>query len=49
LQQKVDLQIKAFEQEIGINDIRKRNLILKKQKIKLEIDLLKKKLNSTKY
>lgn len=52
LQQKdklVDLQIKALEQEIAINYVRKKNAILKEEKMKLEIELLKTKLNSTKY
>lgn len=52
LQQKdklVGLQIKALEQEIGINNVRKRNAILKEEKMKLEIELLKTKLNSTKH
>ncbi|XP_060858792.1 uncharacterized protein LOC132936123 [Metopolophium dirhodum] len=45
----VDLQIKALEQEIGINDVRKRNAILKEEKMKLEIQFLKTKINSTKH
>jgi len=45
----VDLQIKALEQEIGINDVRKRNAILKEEKMKLEIQFLKTKINRTKH
>lgn len=37
------LQIKCLEQEVEINEERKKNLVLERKKIKLEIEILEKK------
>lgn len=42
--QLTELQIKCLEQEFEMNEVKKRNLILEEQKLKLEIELLKQKL-----
>lgn len=42
--QLTELQIKCLEQEFEINEVKKRNVILEEQKLKLEIELLKKNL-----
>jgi len=42
--QLVALQMKCLEQEVVINEIKKRNILLEEEKLKLEIELLKKKL-----
>lgn len=38
------LLIKYLEQKVEINEVKKRNIILKEEKLKLEIELLKKKM-----
>lgn len=38
----VQLQIKCFEQKYEINEMKKMNILLEKQKLLLEIELLKK-------
>jgi len=42
--QLIELQIKCLEQEFEMNEVKKRNVILEEQKLKLEIELLKQKL-----
>lgn len=42
--QLTELQIKCLQQEFEINEVKKRNVILEEQKLKLEIELLKKNL-----
>lgn len=39
----VALQIKCLEQEVEINNVKKKYVVLEEQKIKLEIEHLKKK------
>jgi len=39
----VEMQIKCLEQEFEINEVKKRNVILEEERLKLEIELLKKK------
>jgi hypothetical protein len=48
LQQKgrlLELKIKCLEQEVDINNVIKRNVLLKEEKMKLQINILKKNLS----